>query len=129
MIHRNISRNEYRYPNAQLFDPDRYFKKDHNQVQDPKEFVFGFGRRACPGDMLAFQGLFIAAASVLSSFTLKGKVALAPGETIQHDKWFDLNVTRSVPSVGRQTLADVFAVVPFRLSANLCLPQRASGTG
>lgn len=35
------------YPNPSTFDPNRFLGED--QQMDPNNFVFGFGRRICPG--------------------------------------------------------------------------------
>ena len=38
------------YPQPELFDPERYSEKAGQPPQlDPRKFVFGFGRRVCPG--------------------------------------------------------------------------------
>ncbi|KAG8896760.1 hypothetical protein FRC01_011632, partial [Tulasnella sp. 417] len=64
-----ISRSTQYYSNPSTFDPDRYLKPEPEL--DPREFVFGFGRRVCPGSELAFQTLWIMAASVLWAFRLR----------------------------------------------------------
>ncbi|KIO29648.1 hypothetical protein M407DRAFT_21235 [Tulasnella calospora MUT 4182] len=64
-----MSRNTQYYKNPSTFDPERHLKP--NPELDPREFVFGFGRRICPGNELAFQTLWIMAASILWAFKLK----------------------------------------------------------
>ena len=47
---RAMSRDEGRFPNAEAFVPERFL--DEGGVlndNDPADFVFGFGRRICPG--------------------------------------------------------------------------------
>lgn len=63
-----MTRSTKYYQNPSVFDPERYLKPDPEL--DPREFVFGFGRRLCPGNELAFQAIWIMAASILSSFKL-----------------------------------------------------------
>ncbi|KAG9022247.1 hypothetical protein FS837_006514, partial [Tulasnella sp. UAMH 9824] len=50
------------------FDPGRYLKPIPDL--DPRQFVFGFGRRICPGSEVAFQTIWITAASILWAFRL-----------------------------------------------------------
>ncbi|KAF8314249.1 cytochrome P450 [Clavulina sp. PMI_390] len=42
-----ISRDEKMYPNADLFNPDRWLVTD--PPRDPRLWAFGMGRRICPG--------------------------------------------------------------------------------
>ncbi|KAG9001351.1 hypothetical protein FRB90_011635 [Tulasnella sp. 427] len=65
-----ISRNTQYYADPSTFNPERFLKPDPEL--DPRKFVFGFGRRVCPGDQLAFQALWINATSTLWAFKLKG---------------------------------------------------------
>ncbi|KIO29640.1 hypothetical protein M407DRAFT_21228 [Tulasnella calospora MUT 4182] len=67
-----MSRSTKYYQNPSVFDPERYLKPEPEL--DPREFVFGFGRRLCPGNELAFQAIWIMAASITSSFKLKRTV-------------------------------------------------------
>lgn len=64
-----MSRSTKYYQDPSTFDPERHLKPDPEL--DPREFVFGFGRRLCPGNELAFQAIWIMAASILWSFKLQ----------------------------------------------------------
>lgn len=64
-----MSRSTQYYQNPSTFDPERFLKP--KLELDPREFVFGFGRRICPGNELAFQTIWIMTASVLWAFKLK----------------------------------------------------------
>ena len=45
-----MSRDEGRFPNAEAFIPERFLNEDGMlNDNDPADFVFGFGRRICPG--------------------------------------------------------------------------------
>ena len=48
------------------FNPDRFM--DNKAILDPDTFVFGFGRRKCPGIEVAHSTLFIIIATCLSVF-------------------------------------------------------------
>ncbi|KIO27631.1 hypothetical protein M407DRAFT_73022 [Tulasnella calospora MUT 4182] len=63
-----FSRNSKYYTNPSIFDPERHLKE--SPELDPREFVFGFGRRLCPGKELAFQEVWILAASILWAFEI-----------------------------------------------------------
>ncbi|KAF9525039.1 cytochrome P450 [Crepidotus variabilis] len=56
------------------FYPERYLSK--NDLLDPFEIIFGFGRRACPGKSLAETSYWLIAATLVSAFdvlTLRDK--------------------------------------------------------
>ncbi|TFK23029.1 cytochrome P450 [Coprinopsis marcescibilis] len=64
-------RNEEDYPEPDTFKPERFLNADGSlnpNVRDPATAAFGFGRRMCPGKDYAFSIVWLAAASVLSSF-------------------------------------------------------------
>ncbi|KIO27614.1 hypothetical protein M407DRAFT_72949 [Tulasnella calospora MUT 4182] len=63
-----FSRNEKHYTNPSNFDPERYLKQPPEL--DPREFVFGYGRRICPGKDLAYQKIWILAATILWALRL-----------------------------------------------------------
>lgn len=45
-----MTRDETRYPNPEAFIPERFLDSERMLIKDdPAEFVFGFGRRICPG--------------------------------------------------------------------------------
>ncbi|KAJ2917332.1 hypothetical protein MD484_g3042, partial [Candolleomyces efflorescens] len=58
------------YPDPFRFNPDRYLKNGEidQEVADPSEVVFGFGRRACPGRLSALDNLYPLVVSVLAAF-------------------------------------------------------------
>ncbi|KAE9398746.1 cytochrome P450 [Gymnopus androsaceus JB14] len=60
----------YKYPD--VFDPDRFMKGDSidTSVRDPRQMIFGFGRRQCPGRPLAEAQFFYTMASVLKAFDI-----------------------------------------------------------
>ncbi|KAI0712483.1 cytochrome P450 [Earliella scabrosa] len=60
------------YPEPDRFLPDRFIRdgKLDPSVRDPRDFVFGFGRRICPGRHFAEAGLFINMAMILHVFDI-----------------------------------------------------------
>ncbi|KZV76681.1 cytochrome P450 [Peniophora sp. CONT] len=56
------------YPSPFVFKPERFIQ-DEPQY-DPTRYVFGFGRRVCPGAQFAEASLFLNIASILSTFSI-----------------------------------------------------------
>jgi len=67
-----MGRNADIYPDPLEFKPERFLPGgvNFNSVR-PEEFVFGYGRRICPGKNWAETMLFITAATLLSAFNLE----------------------------------------------------------
>ncbi|CAE6500017.1 unnamed protein product [Rhizoctonia solani] len=57
------------YPSPYKFSPDRYLKASPDP--DPKKYIFGFGRRVCPGLHVANDSAWIMCAGVLSLFDIR----------------------------------------------------------
>ncbi|KAF9461985.1 cytochrome P450 [Collybia nuda] len=78
------------YPSPDNFDPTRHLGEDAQT--DPFKFVFGFGRRTCPGSHFAEVSLFLNMASILATFDIKK--ALGPdGKEIDPPKEWTTGVT------------------------------------
>ncbi|THU82960.1 cytochrome P450 [Dendrothele bispora CBS 962.96] len=56
------------YPDPMVFKPERYLGKEPQM--DPSDMSFGFGRRICPGRVLADASLFITCAMVLAAYDI-----------------------------------------------------------
>ncbi|KAF9026339.1 cytochrome P450 [Hymenopellis radicata] len=56
------------YPNPDTFDPERFLGS--NPQQDPREIVFGFGRRVCVGRYLSEASMFLTIAMTLAAFNI-----------------------------------------------------------
>ncbi|TFY79222.1 hypothetical protein EWM64_g4794 [Hericium alpestre] len=57
------------------FRPERFLpSENHEPERDPRYFAFGFGRRICPGLLLADSSLFITFAMVLLVFNISKAV-------------------------------------------------------
>lgn len=56
------------------FRPERFlYSSSKKSEADPTNLVFGFGRRICPGRILAEQSLYISIAQILSLLTISKK--------------------------------------------------------
>ena len=62
---RFILSNPETYPDPDVFDPERFLGQD--QQPDPSEACFGWGRRKCPGALLAESMIFIFVAMALAT--------------------------------------------------------------
>ncbi|KAG8719598.1 hypothetical protein FRC08_002464 [Ceratobasidium sp. 394] len=62
------------YAEPHTFDPKRFLKI--NPDPDPRKYVFGFGRRACPGIHLANDGLWLTSAGLLWAFDVSASPEL-----------------------------------------------------
>ncbi|KAI1791790.1 cytochrome P450 [Ganoderma leucocontextum] len=61
------------YEDPDVFRPERFIRDgrlDFSTAPDPAKFIFGFGRRMCPGRYFAENGLFINVASALHVFDI-----------------------------------------------------------
>ncbi|KAG5649957.1 hypothetical protein H0H81_001313 [Sphagnurus paluster] len=89
------------YPDPHRFDPGRFYNTEKPQL-DPQSFVFGFGRRACPGKELANANMFLLMSMMLSVFDISKArdadgVEITPklefgSGTVSHPKPFPFNV-------------------------------------
>jgi cytochrome P450 len=67
-----IAHDDEVYPDPFTFDPSRHLG-DKPQL-DPLKFIFGFGRRVCPGAHLAEMTLFLNIATLLTVFNISKPV-------------------------------------------------------
>ena len=89
---REMSRDEKEYPRPDEFDPSRWLDDIHKPL-DPRAFVFGYGRRICPGMHVAQASIWIAIASVLATFDIQ-KRKDAMGEDIEPSVQFESGIVR-----------------------------------
>ncbi|EIN10755.1 cytochrome P450 [Punctularia strigosozonata HHB-11173 SS5] len=59
------------WPNPDRFDPNRWLYEDGGLREDKKTFMFGFGRRFCPGQHFANRAVFINTALLLWSYNIR----------------------------------------------------------
>ncbi|KAG6021239.1 hypothetical protein E4U40_005441 [Claviceps sp. LM458 group G5] len=62
-----------KYANPSVFDPDR-FLAPRNEGPDPKDHVFGYGRRRCPGRYLADDTLFLTISRIIATMNVTAKL-------------------------------------------------------
>ncbi|KAL4242334.1 cytochrome P450 family protein [Abortiporus biennis] len=70
----NMLRNEEIYPDAHSFIPERYMvEADEVTIKrrDPRNYVFGFGRRKCPGSHLIESSLWIVIATFIATVDIQ----------------------------------------------------------
>ncbi|KAJ6630953.1 cytochrome P450 [Mycena sp. CBHHK59/15] len=106
------------YPDPFTFDPTRF--QGGNPQPDPREYVFGFGRRVCPGQNLAESSIWIQMVMSLLTVTISKAVDFS-GKVIEpevgfttaivsHVKPFQYQITTrssACISLVRQALQDV----------------------
>ncbi|KAH6995360.1 cytochrome P450 [Ilyonectria destructans] len=91
------------YQDPMIFRPERFLETEGlNPETDPHKFVFGFGRRICPGRVLADQALFLNVSQSLAVFNIKGSAAKGENEVsqlrftpgvISHPEPFEASIT------------------------------------
>lgn len=87
--------NEDDYPDPHVFKPERFIKDgqiDPN-VRDPALIAFGFGRRLCPGNVLAISTLWLTAATILATFNLS-KAVDKDGKVIEPSREYHAGLLR-----------------------------------
>lgn len=67
-----FSANPEVYPDPEIFRPERFLGP--NEAPSPSAYVFGFGRRICPGRLLADSSLFLTIAQSLAVFEISKAV-------------------------------------------------------
>ncbi|KAF3767438.1 putative cytochrome P450 oxidoreductase [Cryphonectria parasitica EP155] len=95
-----FSRDPDVYHDPETFKPERYLAP-HSEP-DPSSFVFGFGRRICPGKRLADEGIFLVIAKALAVLDVS-KALDEEGKEIE-------------PVFGHQSSGIVAHALPFSVS-------------
>jgi cytochrome P450 len=86
------------YPDPMVFRPERFLETPtHKPEPDPRNFIFGYGRRICPGRYVADNALFITIAQTLAVFNI-GKFVNAKGQIVEPEARFEPGaISHSVP--------------------------------
>ncbi|KAJ3794923.1 cytochrome P450 [Lentinula aff. detonsa] len=74
-------------PQPQLFRPERYIEDPH--LLDPKDVIFGFGRRRCPGRHFGDRSIWLAAASLVCTMVISRAKDDAGNEIIPEIAFID----------------------------------------
>ncbi|KAH8799626.1 cytochrome P450 [Flagelloscypha sp. PMI_526] len=69
-----FARNSGVYPDPESFRPTRFLGP--SPQPDPSDFIFGFGRRSCPGRLLAEATLFSVVTRLLSTMSIQKKIGI-----------------------------------------------------
>ncbi|OAX34999.1 cytochrome P450 [Rhizopogon vinicolor AM-OR11-026] len=73
-----MAHNPKKYPEPESFCPDRFLNRDGSLNDDAIPWIFGFGRRRCPGREIADASLWCAITCILATFTIKKPAGPAP---------------------------------------------------
>jgi len=69
------SRDPRVYANPEVFFPERFMASEGGVKEaDPRDHVFGFGRRICPAKLFADASVWLACASVIATFDIRPPV-------------------------------------------------------
>ncbi|KAH9916572.1 cytochrome P450 [Epithele typhae] len=94
-----MSRDTEFWPEPEEFRPERHLvglkeKSAHGEL--PSGFVFGFGRRVCPGQAFADRALWLAVSNIIAAFDILPPLNEA-GEEVVPPANFKPGLTRRVP--------------------------------
>ncbi|KAI1792480.1 O-methylsterigmatocystin oxidoreductase [Ganoderma leucocontextum] len=116
------------YEDPHAFRPERFIQdgKFDPSVQDPVPFVFGFGRRICPGRHFALASLFINVASVLHTFDITSALD-TDGRPVAIEHSQTPGFISCVPVSSRRNLHPCRShSLPLQLSGRLSMHHQAS---
>ncbi|KAF8729122.1 cytochrome p450, partial [Rhizoctonia solani] len=87
------------YSDPYVFRPERYLES--KPAPDPRKYIFGFGRRICPGIHIAYDSTFINCAGLISVFDFRASAELlasvdAVGGRESPDMWKLFNSSKIV---------------------------------
>ncbi|CCM03828.1 uncharacterized protein FIBRA_05977 [Fibroporia radiculosa] len=108
------------YPDPFEVIPERYLiKTDGRRNPDPRAWAFGYGRRSCPGQVLAEDTLFLVVTTILATFDISKPLgpdgtpleldATYSGSSISHPSRFECNITPRSQDIARliKSMADI----------------------
>ncbi|KAL1755741.1 cytochrome P450 [Schizophyllum commune] len=92
-----MAHDELAYPEPYIYKPERFLTDDgklNPAVRDPASFVFGFGRRVCPGKHMALASIWMTIASTLRVYNIE-KVKQPDGTTIEPKREYKSSTLQS----------------------------------
>jgi len=83
------------YPEPEVFRPDRFWGLSEEEMEDmcPRNTIFGYGRRICPGRRFADTSIWLAMATIIATLDV-GKARAASGEEITPSQSFTPGAVR-----------------------------------
>jgi cytochrome P450 len=77
------------YPDPMTFRPERFIETPTHQPEpDPRTWTFGYGRRQCPGKLVADNALFVTIAQTLAVFDIEKPIDAA-GKVVEPEVKFE----------------------------------------
>ena len=111
------------HPEPHIFNPERFIATENKPAErDPRESVFGFGRRACPGRHVADATVFLAVSSVLATLHISrviedGKEVVPVHESSSGGIWSVFTVAKCLYALSGLNTRDYIASshpLPFK---------------
>ncbi|THH28972.1 hypothetical protein EUX98_g5215 [Antrodiella citrinella] len=65
-----MARDENMYPDPESFCPERFLDLTNEDIADPRLYVFGFGRRLCPGNDFADSCIYMVLANIIATMNI-----------------------------------------------------------
>ncbi|KAG0696657.1 cytochrome P450 [Suillus ampliporus] len=97
--HWAISRDPEAYPEPYVFKPQRWINVEGRLRDDLRNFDYGFGRRACPGQHVASRSVFICSVLILWAFRL----ALDPTKPLDDMGFMNAEMSKQPCSIEFET--------------------------
>lgn len=92
---KDMQRDPRYYESPDIFDPSRFLKS--NPELDPSSFVFGFGRRICPGRFMVEAALFVACANLLATMRISPELDDQGNQIIPLVEFTEALISQQVP--------------------------------
>lgn len=73
--------------NPDAFVPERFLPRSSSRPLDPSDYVFGFGRRICPGRYIAEDIIFLMVSNLLAAFTVSAPLGEDGKEVAFEVEW------------------------------------------
>jgi len=89
-----MTRNAEKYPLPSEFKPERFLDEQGDLIGDDVGYIFGFGRRICPGRYLAKASVWVAMACILAEFKIE-KAKDAEGRPVEPNPEWVHGITSS----------------------------------